>query len=131
VSGNGDGAFWSSAWPAWRTGHDARDRALFPPQVEIEIKALACSLPSEYGVPLSRFSNADIAAEAMRRDVVASISGTTVWRWLSADAIKPWTHRSRIWPRDHNFVAKAGPVLDLVSRNLARRAPWAARLRGF
>jgi hypothetical protein len=25
---------------------------------------------------------------------VAEVSGATVWRWLSEDAIKPWSHRS-------------------------------------
>ena len=37
----------------------------------------------------------------------------TVWRWLSADAIKPWQHRSWIFPRDPRFAEKAGRVLDL------------------
>src|SRR5207247_1799889 len=37
----------------------------------------------------------------------------TVWRWLSQDAIRPWRHRSWIFPRDPLFVEKAGPILDL------------------
>jgi hypothetical protein len=44
---------------------------------------------------------------------VASISGTTIWRWLSADALRPWHHRSWIFPRDPRFEEKAGPILDL------------------
>lgn len=51
----------------------------------------------------------------MRRGLVASISDTTIWRWLSDDAIKPWTHRSWIFPRDPDFGAKAGRVLDLYA----------------
>jgi hypothetical protein len=86
---------------------------LFPPEVEIEIKALACELPSESGLPFSRFSDADIARQAVARGVVASISGATVWRWLNADAIKPWNYRSWIFPRDKQFAQKAGRVLDL------------------
>src|SRR5207244_1196434 len=39
--------------------------------------------------------------------------GATVWRWLSQDAIRPWRHRSWIFPRDPLFVEKAGPILDL------------------
>jgi hypothetical protein len=27
----------------------------------------------------------------IRRGLVASISDTTIWRWLDEDAIKPWT----------------------------------------
>lgn len=47
---------------------------------------------------------------------MAQISGTTIWRWLAEDAIKPWTHRSWISPRDPDFAAKAGRVLDLYGR---------------
>lgn len=79
----------------------------------MEIKALACEIPYNLGIPLSRFSHADIAREAASQGIVASISGTTVWRWLSTDAIKPWTFRSWIFPRDPNFLLKATPILDL------------------
>jgi transposase len=88
-------------------------RPIFPPQVIMQVKALACQIPWEQGVPLSRFSSNEIAAEVMRRGIVASISGSTVWRWLDEDAIKPWQHRSWIFPRDPAFEEKAGRVLDL------------------
>jgi DDE superfamily endonuclease len=78
-----------------------------------EVKALACELPSERGVPLSRWSSAEIAREAIARGIVAEISGTTVWRWLTEDAIRPWNYRSWIFPRDPRFAEKAGPILDL------------------
>jgi hypothetical protein len=94
-------------------GLGAGDRAFFPPQVVVDIKALACALPRERGLPFSRLSHADIAAEAVSRGIVGSISDMTVWRWLSADAIRPWCHRSWIFPRDPDFAAKAAPVLDL------------------
>lgn len=92
-------------------GEDAL--AFFPPQIVMEVKALACELPAQLGLPFSRFSHQDIAEEAIRRGITASISGATVWRWLSADAIRPWCYRSWIWPRDPNFAQKAGRVLDL------------------
>jgi hypothetical protein len=79
----------------------------------MEIKALACQLPKDLGLPFSRLSRNDIAREAVKRGIVASISGTTVWRWLSADAIRPWCYRSWIWPRDPDFERKAGVILDL------------------
>jgi hypothetical protein len=88
-------------------------RALFPPEIIMEVKALACQLPAEQGLPLSRFSHADLARQAVQRGIVASISGRTVWRWLDADAIKPWRYRSWIFPRDPRFAEKAGRVLDL------------------
>ena len=78
----------------------------------MEVKALACELPRTHGVPLSRFSHEEIAREAVRQGIVASISGVTVWRWLSADAIRPWTHHSWLWPRDPEFAAKAARILD-------------------
>jgi hypothetical protein len=74
---------------------------------------MACELPAKLGVPLSRFSTRELAREAVARGITASISGTTVWRWLSADALRPWHHRSWIFPRDPDFEAKAGLVLDL------------------
>lgn len=64
-------------------------------------------------MPLSRFSISDIKREVLREGLVASIGETTLWRWLSEDAIRPWYHRSWIFPRDPNFAEKAGRVLDL------------------
>jgi len=81
--------------------------------VAVEIKALACELPSQYGIPLSRFTSREIARLAGERGIVAKISGATVWRWLNQDAIKPWQYRSWIFPRDPDFQEKAGRVLDL------------------
>lgn len=47
---------------------------------------------------------------------VATISDSTIWRWLHEDAIKPWQHRSWIFPRDPQFAAKAGRILDLYAK---------------
>lgn len=47
---------------------------------------------------------------------MASISGSTLWRWLHEDAIRPWQHRTWVFPRDPNFASKAGRVLDLYHR---------------
>ncbi len=74
---------------------------------------MACALPAEQGVPLSRWSATELAREAVARGIVEQISGVTVWRWLSQDAIKPWQHRSWIFPRDPRFAERAGPILDL------------------
>ena len=81
------------------------------------MKALACELPAQVGVPLARWHCGDLARAAVAQGVTASVSDTTIWRWLSADAIQPWRHRSWIFPRDPNFASKAGAVLDLYSRN--------------
>jgi hypothetical protein len=54
--------------------------------------------------------------------LVAEISGATLWRWLSADALRPWRHRSWIFPRDPDFATKAGRILDLYDRVWQGRA---------
>jgi len=51
----------------------------------------------------------------LARGLVASIGDTTLWRWLTEDAIRPWTHRTWIFPRDPAFGEKAGRVLDLYA----------------
>ena len=76
---------------------------------------MACELPVDSGVPLSRWSSSELAREAITRGIVERISGVTVWRWLSEDAIKPWQHRSWIFPRDPLFAQRAGPILDLYA----------------
>lgn len=78
----------------------------------VQVKALAGELPAERGLPLSRYSRRELAREVVRQGIVAAISGSTVWRWLDADAIRPWRFRSWIFPRDPDFEAKAGRVLD-------------------
>ncbi len=82
----------------------------------MQVKALACELPATRGLPLSRLSTADIVREAQRCGLVATLSDKTVWRWLHEDAIRPWQHRTWIFPRDPDFAAKAGRILDLYAR---------------
>lgn len=57
----------------------------------------------------------ELKHEAIRRGLVASIGESTIWRWLSEDVIRPWHHRSWIFPRDPAFAYKAGRVLDLYA----------------
>jgi len=52
----------------------------FPAVVAVEVKAMACALPAETGVPLARWSCAELAAEAVKRAVVESVSPSTVRR---------------------------------------------------
>lgn len=91
-------------------------RRTFPKTAEAEVKALACALPAESDVPLARWSYTELASEAVSRGVVTTISASTVGRWLRADAIRPWRHRSWIFPRDPQFAVKAARVLDLYDR---------------
>lgn len=81
-----------------------------------EIKAVACTRPADLDVPLERWSATELAAHAAREGIVEAVSASTVTRWLARDAIRPWRHRSWIFPRDPAFVAKASRVLDLYAR---------------
>ncbi|WP_226599078.1 IS630 family transposase [Streptomyces violascens] len=80
-----------------------------------EVKALACQLLAETGVPLSRWSCPGLAREVVARSIAGSISASTVRRWLKQDALKPWQYRSWISLRDHAFRPKAARVLDLYA----------------
>lgn len=83
---------------------------------------MACELPSQHGQPLSRWSTTDLVQQVQQSGLVASISGSTLWRWLHEDAIRPWFHRSWIFPRDPDFATKAGRILDLYARQWHGRA---------
>lgn len=106
-------------------GLDDRPRSgrpkVFPPRVVAQVKAVACELPAAQGVPLSRFSAAEIVTEVVGSGVVERISVSTVARWLATDALRPWRHRSWIFPRDPCFAEKAGVVLDLYDRRFQGR----------
>lgn len=93
-------------------GRDVGVRAVFPPEQVAEVKAIACALPRSQGVPLSRFSRAELHRLVVERSVCEA-SASTIARWLAEDALKPWQHRSWIFPTDPAFLEKAGPVLDL------------------
>jgi transposase len=88
----------------------------FAATVVAEVKALACELPADTGTPLARWSCPELAAEAVSRRIVTSVSASTVRRWLACDALKPWQHRSWIFPRDPDFAVKAARALDLYAR---------------
>jgi hypothetical protein len=114
-SGSGDDGSLSSDWTGSRTSRARDDRAVFPPQQVAEVKAIACELPAVHGLPLSRFSRAELYRLVFERGVTEA-SASTIWRWLHDDAIKPWQTRSWIFARDPNFADKAGRALDLYAR---------------
>ena len=92
--------------------HGLGAHGVFPPEEVARVKAIACELPRAEGVPLSRFSRAELHRLVVERGVCEA-SASTIARWLAEDALKPWQHRSWIFPTDPAFLEKAGPVLDL------------------
>jgi DDE superfamily endonuclease len=95
-----------------RLGEGAR--AGFPPLEQALVKAVACEAVHHSGLPLSRLSTTDLAAQA-RQVLGKAISPSTVWRILATDAIKPWRYKYWLFPRDPHFAEKAGRVLDLYA----------------
>jgi transposase len=89
---------------------------VFPAAVTAEVKALACELPAVSGTPLARWTCPELARRAAAGGISPAPSPSTVRRWLAADALKPWQHRSWIFPRDPHFALKASRVLDLYQR---------------
>ena len=112
-SASGASASARNASPGSRNDLAAGDRPAFPPRVVVAVKALACELPYEHELPLSRWSIPEIKREVLKRGLVASVGDTTLWRWLTEDAIRPWAQRTGIFPRAPDFEQKAGRVLDL------------------
>jgi transposase len=91
-------------------------RPRFTPVQVALVKATACKPPKACGLPLSRWSCPELARQVVADGVCPSISTSTVRRWLSEDALKPWQFQSWIFITDPHFAAKAGKVLDLYSR---------------
>jgi len=116
-SASGASASGGSGCRASRNCLGAGGQLAFPPRVVVAVKALACELPAQRRVPLARWSVRELQQAATRNGLVAQISETTLWRWLSEDALRPWRHRSWIFPRDPAFAVKAGRILDLYARS--------------
>ncbi|MER6417076.1 IS630 family transposase, partial [Streptomyces humidus] len=101
-------------------GLSDRERSGRPPSFTAlqvaQVKALACRLPAESGVPLARWSCPELAREVVARAIACSVSASTVRRWLADDALKPWQHQSWIFITDPGFRIKAERVLGLYAR---------------
>ena len=115
-SPNGESGSSNNAFRGLRSTPAPAARGFFPPELVLHGKALACELHASLGIPLSRLSVTDGAKEARRTGLVARISDSTVWGWLSDDVIRPGQHRCSIFPRDPDVVPKASRILDLYER---------------
>lgn len=74
-----------------RSGTPAR----FSMEQVVELFALACSAPEDYGRPLSHWTARELAEEMVKQGIVESISPRHVGRLLEEAQIKP--HQSRYW----------------------------------
>jgi len=89
---------------------------VFSPVQVAQVKAVACTLPTDHGLPLSRWACPELARQAVSAGICSSISSSTVRRWLAEDALKPWQYQSWIFITDPDFQPKAERVLDLYQR---------------
>src|SRR2546430_8564553 len=92
-------------------------RGVFPPQVRAQVTAIACSLPKQYQVPLSRWSRAELARRVAHHASLPPISASTVGRWLKAERLRPWRYHA--WQHIHDpvaFLQRARPVLDAYAQ---------------
>jgi putative transposase len=61
----------------------------------IELFALACSKPEDYGRPISHWTCRELADEIIKQGIIESISVRHVGRLLEEAELKP--HQSRYW----------------------------------
>jgi transposase len=87
---------------------------LIPEADRAAVVALACQLPADTGVPLSRWTGPELAAELLAQGLVSGpVSASSVLRILAENPVRPWRYQSWIFPRDPDFEAKATVILDL------------------
>ena len=106
-------------------------RGVFPPQVRAQVTAIACSLPKQCQVPLSRWSRAELARRVAQDPTLPPISASTVGRWLKAERLRPWRYHA--WQHIHDpvaFLHRARPVLEAYAqaRALLQAGTWLVSL---
>jgi transposase len=95
--------------------------------VRAQVTAIACSLPRQCQVPLSRWSRAELARRVAQDPALPHISASTVGRWLKAERIRPWRYHAWQHIHDpHTFLERARPVLQAYAKAhaLLRAGTW-------
>ena len=124
---------WRGRWVRTHTIADAPRPGAprrFGSEVRATATALACSLPRESQVPLSRWSRTSIARAIslkLKQMGGPAPSPRTVGRWLKAERIRPWRYHS--WQHVHDlesFLLRARPVLEAYpqAKALLRQGIW-------
>ena len=98
--------------------------ATFSPEQVCAIMALACEPPEKSNLPLSHWSQSELAREAVRRNIVDSISHGSVGRFFKKEAdLKPHLVRGWLTPKpDPAFETKCADVCTVY-----HAAPTAAQ----
>jgi hypothetical protein len=90
---------------AWRRNPAAGRPPAFPPGVVVAVKALVCELPHRCGLPLSRWSLADLEREVVGQGIVE---------------VNQWFHPVAL-AQPRSALPVAIPKLDLSARSQLRR----------
>jgi transposase len=99
--------------------------SVLAPTTRALVVALACERPAQRGVPLSRYSLNELAAEAAAvLGAEVGPSRSSIWRWLMDAALRPWRYTNWIFPRDEHFLELAAPVLDLYACRWQGQPLW-------
>lgn len=67
----------------------------FTPEQRCKIIALACEKPIDYGRPITHWTHKELASEAVKQNIVESISRNHLGRLLKENDLKP--HHSQYW----------------------------------
>ena len=94
----------------------------FTAEQRVTMIALSCEPPARSGRPVSHWTAAELAAEVIKRQIVATISPRTIQRLWAEAQLKP--HRSRYWlnaaPEDPAaFAAQVRLVCGLYRQAVA------------
>lgn len=87
----------------------------YGPVQKAQVVAAVCEILHEQPPPLSRFALSDLGQLVRPRTGLSQLSQASLGRILDQNALKPWHYRYWLFPRDPDFVAKAGVVLDLYA----------------
>jgi transposase len=88
----------------------------FDPGQVARIVQLACTPPSSFGRETTRWTCRELALEAVKQEIVSSISESTVYRMLNKNYVKP--HQVKAWlnasPEDHaTFLPRVERITNL------------------
>src|SRR5216684_6517023 len=133
IAASAPGADAGSRLVLWLTRLAVGRRGVFPPQVRAQVTAIACSLPRQHQVPLSRWSRAELARRVAQDPSLPPISASTVGRWLKAERLRPWRYHA--WQHIHDpvaFLQRARPALRPMAKRerSCEQAPgWSVSMR--
>lgn len=114
----------------WPTRPAVERRGVVPQEVRAQVIVIACRLPRQEHVPLSRWSRAELARRVALHPALSRISAGTVDRWLKAERLRPW--RFHAWQHIHAPHCKQrDPLMDQEFRKIPTECRESLVLQAF